>query len=259
MDQAIGSEWERERTCIQRVSGVNRLKKLADLGVVRAGIGFYQNEFHKFDVYQHTLQCVANLIDMGAHADLIAAGYLHDIGKPRLAIPITKNGQVVTDAEGHPLHDFKPGHEELGQEMVLLLPEEIFEELGLNQKVVAEIVGCHYLPMVQFKKLKYISNKEELRCFYQDFHQILDQAPARREDIVDICVADALAKGTSDPHRPVMKAIHDFLRHKKDNFEELYRFWTVYDKHVKTNTVLEIVHTVTLPGNLARDEDADTL
>lgn len=235
---------------------MDRLQRLADLGVVRAGIGLYQNEFHKFDVYQHTLKCVDNLRKMDAHDDLIAAGYLHDIGKPRLVIPLTKNGQMVTDAEGHPLHDFKPGHEELGREMVLLLPEEIFEGLGLNQKVVAEIVGCHYLPMTQFKKLKYVSSKEELRHFYEHFHEVLDQAPARREDIVDICVADALAKGTADPHIPVMKALHDFLKYKKDNFEELYQFWRIYDKHVKTNTVLEIVQTVTLPGNSAGDEDA---
>ncbi|MBI2876508.1 MAG: HD domain-containing protein [Candidatus Tectomicrobia bacterium] len=233
----------------------SKLKRLADLGVVRAGIGLYQNEFHKFDVYQHTLQCVENLVGMGAHPDLLAAGYLHDIGKPRLAVPLIQNGQVVTDAEGHPLHDFKPGHEELGREMVLLLPEEIFEELGLNQKVVAEIVGCHYLPMTQFKKLKHLSSKEGLRRFYEDFHQILDQAPARREDIVDICVADALAKGTSDPHRPVLKALRDFLVDKKDNFEELYQFWKVYEKHVKTNRVLEMKQTVILPESLADNEE----
>ena len=225
-----------------------KLKRLTELGVVRAGIGLYQNEFHKFDVYQHTMVCVENLIKLKAHDNLIAAGYLHDIGKPRLAFPLTRNGQIVTDAEGHPLNDFKSGHEELGREMVSLLPEEIFEALGLDQTVIAEIVGCHYLPMTQFKKLKYITSKEDLRNFYRTFEKILNQAPASREDIMDICVADAMAKGTSDNHLPVMKVLYDFLRNRKDRFEELYQFWKIYDKHVKTNTVLDITGTVTLPG-----------
>lgn len=231
-----------------------KLKRLTELGVVRAGIGLYQNEYHKFDVYQHTLLCVKNLIKLKAHDNLLAAGYLHDIGKPRLATPSTKNGQIVTDAEGHPLHDFKPGHEELGREMVLLLPEEIFEELGLNQSVVAEIVGCHYLPMTQFKKLKYITCKEDLKAFYEDFHEILYQAPASCEDIMDICVADAMAKGTSAPHLPVMKVLYEFLRNKKDKFEELYQYWRIYDKHVKANTILEMTDLVTLPGTDRRIE-----
>ena len=225
-----------------------KLKQLVELGVVRAGIGLYQNEFHKFDVYQHSLLCVENLINLEAHDDLIAAGYLHDIGKPRLALPLSKNGQIVTDEEGHPLHEFKPGHEELGREIVLLLPEELFEGLGLNQSVVAEIVGCHYIPMNQFKQLRYVASKEELRAFYSTFYEVLDQAPAGRKDIMDICLADVIAKGTSKPHLMSMKTVYEFLRNGKDKFEELYQYWRIYDKHIKANTTLEMTDLVTLPN-----------
>jgi hypothetical protein len=212
------------------------LSKLAELGVVKAGIGLYQNEYHKRDVYQHTLLCVEKLKSMSARDTLIAAGYLHDIGKPRLAIPIVRAGKILTDDEGHILHQFKEGHEALGREMVLLLPEELFDDLGINQQEVAEIVGCHYLPMRYFMDIKYVQGRDQLRIFYDKLEKALDNAPAKREDILDIFVADCLAKGNIEPHIPALKLLYGFLREKKDNFEELANLWDIYEDHIKNNT-----------------------
>jgi hypothetical protein len=212
------------------------LKKLAELGLVKAGIGFYQ-EFHKLDVYQHTLICVEKLELMGAKNTLIAAGYLHDIGKPRLALPIFRNGKIATDDEGHILHQFKDGHEVLGREMVLLLPEEIFAELGIDQEEVAEIVGCHYLPMKYFMNLKYVQNKKQLKTIFDEMEKALNSAPAKRENIIDIFVADCLAKlKYAKPHIPALKLLYGLLRKEADNFEEVANLWVIYDSHIKNNT-----------------------
>jgi len=213
------------------------LKKLAELGVVKAGIGLYQNEYHNLDVYRHTLLCVEKLELMGTRDTLVAAGYFHDIGKPRLALTISRNGKVVTDDDGHILHQFKSGHESLGLEMVLLLPEEIFTELGIDQKEVAEIVGCHYLPMRYFMTLRFVQGRNQLKAFYDKLKKALDRAPAKREDIIDIFVADCLAKGDIiKPHIPALKLLYGFLREKRDNFDELASLWDIYEYHIKNNT-----------------------
>jgi len=212
------------------------LKRLAELGIVRAGIGLYQNEYHQQDVYQHTLLCVEKLEAMAARDTLIAAGYLHDVGKPRLAVPIIRGGKMVTDREGHVLHYFKEGHEALGREMVLLLPEEIFISLGIDQGEVAEIVGCHYLPMKYFMNLKYIEGKEQLRSFYEELERALDKAPAKRDDIIDIFVADCLAKANIEPHIPALSLLYRFLKGEKDNFAELAELWELYKESIKNNT-----------------------
>jgi hypothetical protein len=223
-----------------------KLAQLTELGVVKAGIGLFQNEYHRYDVYTHTLKCVDYLVKMGAHKNLIAAAYLHDIGKPRLAVPLMKNGEQILDEFGHVLHEFKEGHEKLGREMVLLLPEEIFDSLDLNQLMIAEIVGCHNLPMSYFKKLKYINSREDLREFYERLNVSLDSAPAPREDIVDMSIADGLAKGNAEPHLPILKALYAFLRYRKENFEQLFRFWQAYDRHIKENTIQSIKNPVTI-------------
>lgn len=213
------------------------LKKLTELGVVKAGMGLYQNEYHSLDVYQHALICVEKLELMGARDALIVAGCFHDIGKPRLALPIFRNGKILTDNEGHILHQFKEGHEALGHEMVLLLPEEIFAELGIDQREVAEIVGCHYLPMKYFMTLRYVQGRNQLKAFYDKLKKALDRAPAKREDIIDIFVADCLAKGDIiELHIPALKLLYGFLREKKDNFDELANLWDIYEDHIKNNT-----------------------
>ena len=57
----------------------------------------WQNNFHEFDVYHHTVKFVEHLkkiLDEENHEidlNLIAAGWLHDIGKPTMAKPKKKN------------------------------------------------------------------------------------------------------------------------------------------------------------------------
>jgi hypothetical protein len=189
------------------------LEKLAKLGVVKAGIGLYQNEYHELDVYQHTLICVEKLKMLGARDTLI------------------------TDDEGHILNQFKGGHEALGREMVLLLPEDFFADLGIDQKEVAEIVGCHYLPMKYFMTIRYVHGRKQLKAFYNKLEKALNNAPAKREDIVYIFIADCLAKGNIiEPHIPVLKLVYGFLGEKRDNFDELANLWDIYETHVKNNT-----------------------
>jgi tRNA nucleotidyltransferase (CCA-adding enzyme) len=99
------------------------------------GVGFAQNRYHQWDVWRHTLQVVD-----AAQADPIVrlAALLHDVAKPRTAVP----------KEGAPGENTFYDHEHRGAK----LTAEMLARLKLPKKEIDRIVllvdehNWHYLP-----------------------------------------------------------------------------------------------------------------
>ena len=88
-------------------------KELIKLPALEKGKDLWQNNFHEFDVYDHTLKFVEFIKkfyreeNRQIDPNLIAASYLHDIGKPVVAIEKIKNGVLQEKEPGKPYHEFE--------------------------------------------------------------------------------------------------------------------------------------------------------
>ena len=112
---------------------------LISLPEVKAGKGIWQNPFHEFDVYDHSLDFVKHIKDLTDDLNLIVAGYLHDIGKPVCKIPTYKDGVLQEKEPGKPYHRFK-NHEHVGANMVREMNSNIFLQYGLDKIKIADLV-----------------------------------------------------------------------------------------------------------------------
>ena len=139
---------------------ISSIDDLADLPIVQDGKGIWQNEYHRHDVWNHTIEVVRILKQLGVARELIAAGWLHDVGKAVTKSPRIKNGIQQFHAENHQPYYTFPDHERVGKDMVRALPKSLFKKLELNQFRVAKMVGNHFLPMSYVKKMKSSPNFE---------------------------------------------------------------------------------------------------
>ena len=180
-------------------------KDLISLPEVQSGKGVIQNEFHDYDVYDHTLK-VAEILRSGElkemilsgkvrDKDLVAAAYLHDIGKPVVAKPRAYDGILQYDEQGRQRHTFGD-HEKVGEEMVREMDSGFFEEHGINQEKTARLVGAHYAPMTWLKKLRKTEDFEEFYKTYKSFTDELESTGLAKETLELFC-ADTLGKGDS--------------------------------------------------------------
>jgi putative nucleotidyltransferase with HDIG domain len=171
-------------------------QRLRELPEISAGRGIWQNRFHEFDVYNHTIQYVEALREMTSDIDLIAAGYLHDIGKPVVAKPKIKDGKREEKAPGLSYHEFDD-HEKVGEEMVRKMPSELFNLYLLNQERIAKLVGAHYLPMENIKKMRKTKDYQEFLEQYKQLEVTLNSTGLPKEDVMTMFIADCISKGKS--------------------------------------------------------------
>lgn len=193
---------------------------LEPLSIVQAGRGVRQNEWHKHDVYDHTVAVVRILEDLNASRELIAVGWLHDVGKPVTKKPKTnKQGAPLLDASGNPYHSF-PDHEERGEEMVRnRIEPRVFHDLGLNQDRVARIVGFHFLPMGRIKAAKENRTFEFFRDQVNQLSRELDETGMPNE-VLTIFYADKMSQQPSD--LPFLLALWNYLLAGAGNLESLF-------------------------------------
>ncbi len=140
----------------QRIPTITKVDDLEKLPMVQAGKDLWQNKWHRHDVYGHTVEVVRILKEeLNASPGLIAAGWLHDIGKPKTKLAKMENGvPILHPTKKKPYHSF-PEHEKRGEEMIKFeLSEDKFRILGLDRDLVARIVGYHFKPMERIKKAK---------------------------------------------------------------------------------------------------------
>ncbi len=212
----------------------------------------WQNNFHEFDVYHHTVnfvECLKKILDEENHEidlNLIAAGWLHDIGKPIVAKPKEKNGAPEEREQSKSYHKFTD-HEIEGENMVRAMDSAIFEKLGLGQEKIASLVYCHYLPMKGIKEMRKTENWHKFRQKYEDLKKQLeeipwakDRAPVSKEEILLMFLADKLAQGDPNKYatdREELFVIRDVLLSKDKGQEEegLKKVYELQKREAKKN------------------------
>jgi len=169
-------------------------EKLKKLPEVQAGKGLWQNNFHEFDVYDHTLSFVKHIKELTTDPEIIVAGYLHDIGKPVVKKPKIKDGKLQEKEPGKPYHKFTD-HEIVGENMVREMDPELFKKYNLDQNRISKLVGAHYLPMKYIKAMRKTENFEDFKKAFKNLKEALRATNLTKESVMDMFLADQLAKG----------------------------------------------------------------
>jgi len=204
-------------------------QRLMNLPEIQAGIGLIQNEYHAFDVFDHTMEVVRYVKERSSDKDLIAAAYLHDIGKPVTAKPRVYDGVLQKDEEGRQRHTF-PNHEYVGEEMVREMSNKFFEENNLNQEKIGKLVGAHYLPMIGIAKTRKTRNYQEFVSAFNSLAQEIDKTGLDREELMNLFHADTLGKGNTFGDGEELLKIKEILVNKS-NPEEMIR--EVYEMQLR--------------------------
>jgi len=197
--------------------------KLKELPEIVVGRNVWQNKFHEFDVYDHTMDYVQHLKQMTSDTEMIVAGYLHDVGKPAVKKPKIKNGKLEEKASGIPYHEFED-HEIVGAEMVRKMPSEIFIEYQLNQERIANLVSAHFLPMENIKKMRKTTDYASFLEQYTQLERELDSTGLLREEVMTMFLADCLAKGKGCTDIEELKLAREAII-SKDNQPLLIRLY----------------------------------
>jgi len=177
--------------------------RLEALPCVQAGKGVFQNKFHQFDVYGHTLEAVHNVYNLNRrNREAKAAAWLHDIGKPIVATPLYEDGQFQYGPNGEVYYSFK-GHEYASAFAVRAMESGFFARFSLDQEKIACLVESHELIPRGIKKLKKTDSFEEFFKLFSELH-----ASARKVDRWDMrqVTMFALADRTAQKEQ----GLHDF-------------------------------------------------
>ncbi|PIN94937.1 hypothetical protein COU53_01655 [Candidatus Pacearchaeota archaeon CG10_big_fil_rev_8_21_14_0_10_30_48] len=202
-------------------NGRNELEeRLIQLPSIQAGKGMWQNEYHEFDVYDHTIAVIDALKKETEDIDLISAGYLHDIGKPVSAKLRFYEGVLQEKEPGIPYHTFKD-HERIGEELVLQMPDEFFSEYGLNKEKIAKLVGAHYLPMQGIHKMREAGNFVDFLEAYRNLEKAIDKTELDRNEVMGIFLADCIGKGDAPEDQQELLLVRDILLGEGD-LNEIY-------------------------------------
>ncbi|MBN2094482.1 MAG: HD domain-containing protein [Candidatus Aenigmarchaeota archaeon] len=165
---------------------------LMGLPEIQLGRGLWQNCHHCYDVYDHSRITGRNLIETG-DGNLVAAGCLHDLGKPMTAMPVLTDEGYIELCPGVLCHTF-PKHGEAGAYLLRKRKPELFEQLNLNQESVALLVEYHNTPLGIIKSLD-ASSQENLSDSLETAEKLLEGVPVDRMDLFQLFKADTVAKG----------------------------------------------------------------
>jgi len=193
--------------------------KLWSLEEAQAMKGQWQNQWHKYDVYGHTEKVVEALKERNAPLELIAAGILHDIGKPAVAtIDIGEDGNTEY-VNGHVSYSFH-GHEEKGYEMIMAMPNSIFSDLNLDKNEIAEIVRNHYLIQPFVKKIRNSEAISEKYFHLNELNAKLNNgvSPIKNE-LIEMYYADTIGKGFPELNK-LNLAVYNTIKYQSNEFEK---------------------------------------
>ena len=191
---------------------------------VQAGKGCIQNPFHEFDVYDHTLVMVNEVKKLTTDKEVIAAAWLHDIGKPVVAEPRIKNGEIMFNEHGQQYQTF-PDHEVVGEKMVHNLDQQLFIRHELSQARIAKLVGSHFLPMKGIKKMRKTASWSDFIQAFKDLETTLDQT-GDKVKVLTMFVADTIAKGQGAEDIAELMAIRQAYL-DQDNQDLLIRIYKI--------------------------------
>lgn len=185
---------------------------LGSLPEVLMGKGIIQNNEHEFDVYHHTIAVVNVLKEMEASKELVAAGYLHDIGKSVIKKSAKKNNSLVTIFQSHEI---------IGSEIIKKMNSKIFQKLQINQNEIALIVKFHYYIMKNILNMKNCLNKNDFYNTLNNLNYKLDCLPIKRKDLLDFFYADKKGQGKTKDF-DFLFALLNYLCGDSTNYELLF-------------------------------------
>lgn len=189
-----------------------------ELPAIMACKGLWQNQHHAFTVYDHTLNVVRLLKLHSDDSNIIAAGYLHDIGKPVTAKPIATPKDE--ELKGKKYHRFSR-HAEKSAELLREMTDEIFIKYGLDKQYITGLVEIHDMPLQKIRNLRKAKDLDE---FVDQFYELKDrvyQATVSPEDIIMFLRADTLGKGPGKDHMEIL-FICNALAGGKQNLRDIY-------------------------------------
>lgn len=204
-------------------------EEIKKLPALEKGQGLWQNNFHEFDVYNHTLKFVefikqfSEANNQPLDPNIVAAAYLHDIGKPVVAKDKIRDGMRLEKEPGKPYHEFDD-HEIVGAQMVKDMSPDFFVRYNLNQGKIEKLVGAHFIPMKNIKQMRKAATYEDFVNKYYELEKSLDETGLARNEVMELFVADSYAKGNGCTDlAELMKAMEIILSDDKENkIKELY-------------------------------------
>lgn len=188
-------------------------KMLQELPGLTAGKGIKQNEFHDYDVYEHTRRYVDFLKEMTGDEDVLTAGYLHDIGKP----PLRTTKKELKSGE----YDQFEGHDKIGEEIVRQMDPNFFQRFRLDQEKIAKLVGTHHIPMDYIKEMRKTGDWNSFKNKYDEFISALEKTCLPTNEIMMMFLADSLAKGKCDDLEE-LKLVREVVLDNGKNLGEVY-------------------------------------
>lgn len=195
---------------------------------VQAEIGLWQNKFHEFDVFKHSKEFVKNIENLTTDKNMIAAGWLHDIGKVITAkTKVDEKGNPIEKEPGKPYHDFID-HEIVGEEMVRKLDPEIFTKFELDQDKVAKLVGCHYIPILGIRDMRKTKNFNEFTLSFNKLNDQLSNASVSKEEVLTMFLADKLAQGKFCTDKDELFLIRETLLNPKIEEKDLTKIYKIH-------------------------------
>lgn len=170
---------------------------LLNLPELVAGKGIWQNNHHEFDVFMHSVECARYMMEFTDDIDLIAAAFLHDIGKPSIRILKYVDGVLMEKRPGEPYHKFT-GHAAEGEKIVRAMTYDFFGKFNLNKEKIARLVGAHYFPTSYIKKMRKVHGRDAFIELYRQLESELDASGVERGDLMLLFHADQKAHGKGD-------------------------------------------------------------
>lgn len=178
---------------------------MTNLPSLLKGKEMWQNKMHEFDVYDHTCKFVEVLKEVLAEQtgeidlNMVAAGWLHDVGKPEVAVSKVKDGVLQQREEGKSYHDFDD-HEFVGADMVRAMSPQFFVDLGLDQEKVALLVKYHFLPLKGIKMMRKTADYKTFQDSYNQLKKQLDEINEKeghvnKDEIMLMFLADKSSQG----------------------------------------------------------------
>jgi hypothetical protein len=227
MSETFNQQNDRENVEKTEVNYDEIDRVFGNLPEVRAGDNVWQNKFHEFDVLRHTRVFVDRVKEITNDPEIIVAGWLHDIGKPVVATPkLDKNGLQMERESGKPYHEFT-NHEVVGEEMVKVMPTELFEQFNLNQEKVASLVGCHYLPMKGIKAMRETKNFSDFVLAFNQLKELLESLSVTKEEVLSMFIADCFSKGVTCSDQPELLPIREVLLQETQSEEDLRQLYQI--------------------------------
>ncbi len=208
--------------------------ELIALPEIQIGKDMWQNTLHEYDVYEHTIQYVHEMRKIDDRPMMIAAGYLHDIGKPVTAKLKYKDGKLQEKSPGKPYHTFDE-HERIGEEMVLAMTPDLFERYHLDQTKIAALVGYHYTPLKGIKRMREQKTVDAFRTAFDQLDYQLQhlKETVTKKECLDMFLADKLGQGKNVSDIKELILVREALidePHRATLLEEVYELQKAYDK-----------------------------